>query len=275
MILRRVARPLLASVFISSGIQELRQKETHAEVMKPLLDKTVGPRADRIPQQVPTDPVTFVQIDGAIKTAAGAMLALGIFPRVASVLLLGTLVPSTAAGHPFWEEKDPQQRQQHTIHFLKNAGLAGGLLLAAADTAGKPSVGWRARRAASGVGHQVQGTAGSVQHSVGRAAGKAEHLAGRARGVTSGKAGKAAGKTGMLGGLTSGAATGKAGEFRGRASKAAGKAKGAVSGKAGELGGKAGKLAGKTGAMSGLAGVAGGKGKGKGKRGRRTLAMSR
>ena len=33
-------------------------------------------------------------------------------------------------------------------NFLKNAGLLGGLLLAAVDTEGKPSVGYRARRAA-------------------------------------------------------------------------------------------------------------------------------
>jgi hypothetical protein len=32
------------------------------------------------------------------------------------------------------------------MHFLKNLGLLGGLLLAAADTEGRPSIGWRAER---------------------------------------------------------------------------------------------------------------------------------
>jgi hypothetical protein len=34
------------------------------------------------------------------------------------------------------------------VHFFTNAGLGGGLLIAAADTGGRPSLGWRARRAA-------------------------------------------------------------------------------------------------------------------------------
>ena len=56
-------------------------------------------------------------------------------------------MPTTAAGHRFWEHEGAN-RQQQLIHFLKNVGLVGGLLIAAVDTEGKPSVGWRARRAA-------------------------------------------------------------------------------------------------------------------------------
>ena len=39
MILRRVARPLLASIFISGGINALRQKEAHTEAVRPWLHK--------------------------------------------------------------------------------------------------------------------------------------------------------------------------------------------------------------------------------------------
>jgi putative oxidoreductase len=52
------------------------------------------------------------------------------------------------AGHRFWEETDPAAKANQTIHFLKNVSLMGGLLLAAVDTAGKPSVAWRVRRQA-------------------------------------------------------------------------------------------------------------------------------
>ena len=55
-------------------------------------------------------------------------------------------MPTTLAGHRFWEEDDKQKRAQQQIHFLKNAGLLGGLILAAVDTEGKPSVAWRARQ---------------------------------------------------------------------------------------------------------------------------------
>jgi hypothetical protein len=35
-----------------------------------------------------------------------------------------------------------------SIHFLKNLAIFGGLLIAAADTAGRPSLAWRSRHAA-------------------------------------------------------------------------------------------------------------------------------
>ncbi len=58
-----------------------------------------------------------------------------------------TLVPTTAAGHRFWEVTDEQERAQQRIHFLKNLGMFGGLLIAAGDTEGRPSLAWRSRHA--------------------------------------------------------------------------------------------------------------------------------
>ncbi len=78
---------------------------------------------------------------------AGACLAAGWFPRLASLALAGTLVPTTAAGHRFWEAEDADRAQQR-IHFLKNLSMFGGLLIAAADTSGQPSLAWRARHGA-------------------------------------------------------------------------------------------------------------------------------
>jgi putative oxidoreductase len=55
-------------------------------------------------------------------------------------------VPTTLAGHPFWEKEDPADRRAHQIHFLKNIGMLGGLLLAAVDTEGRPSLRYRTGR---------------------------------------------------------------------------------------------------------------------------------
>ncbi|TWE14060.1 putative membrane protein YphA (DoxX/SURF4 family) [Prauserella muralis] len=197
MILRRVARPLLAAMFISGGINALRQAEGHAEAAKPLLDKTVGKQPESLPDQVPTDPVTLVRIDAAVKLVGGSLLAIGKLPRLSSLMLLGSLVPTTLAAHSFWEEKDSGRRQEQQIQFTKNLGLAGGLLLAAADTEGKPSVGWRARHAVRDASKQVQDTAESVQRTAGKTAGKASKKVGKAgkqAGALTGKAGKVTGK---------------------------------------------------------------------------------
>jgi hypothetical protein len=76
------------------------------------------------------------------------LLAIGKFRRLAALALIGSLIPTTLAGHRFWEEADEAKRAQQQIHFLKNLGLLGGLILAAVDTEGAPSLGWKARRRA-------------------------------------------------------------------------------------------------------------------------------
>ncbi|MGW9309113.1 DoxX family protein [Saccharomonospora azurea] len=226
MILRRVARPLLASIFIMGGVNMLRQKEGHIAVAKPFLDKaaekTVRRKAGESAESagsLPGDPVTMVQVDAAVKIAAGAMLSLGVLPRVASAMLLTSLVPTTLAAHAFWEEKEPEKRQEQLIEFLKNAGLAGGLLLAVVDTGGKPSLGWRARHAAEGATHQVQGAAGAMQRKAGMAATRTS-LATEKAAAKAAKVGTVAGaKAGKASGMVAGTAKGK-----GKAAKAAKKA---------------------------------------------------
>lgn len=148
MILRRVARPLLASIFIYGGIGALRDAQGHAKAVEPFLNDTFDKLEGVLPEGVPRDSVTLVKIDAGVKIGAGLAFATGRVPRLASFLLLGSLVPTTLAAHRFWDVKEPAERQQQTVQFFKNAGLAGGLLLATADTSGKPSLGWRARRGA-------------------------------------------------------------------------------------------------------------------------------
>lgn len=137
----RIARPLLAAVFVNSGIDTLRNP---------------GPRvamAESIPSQVteslPVDDTEqLVKCNAGVQVVAGLLLALGRFPRLAAAALAGSLVPTTLAGHSFWEEDDPAARAQQQTQFLKNVGILGGLVLAMFDTEGEPSVAWRTKKAA-------------------------------------------------------------------------------------------------------------------------------
>ena len=140
---RRVARPMLATVFISSGIDTLRDPGPKADMAQPVAE----PLADS-PAPLPDDTDQLVKINAVVQVVAGGLLAVGRLRRLAASALAVSLVPTTMAGHRFWEEEDPQARAQQQIHFLKNVGLCGGLLLAAFDTEGAPSLGWRARRTA-------------------------------------------------------------------------------------------------------------------------------
>jgi uncharacterized membrane protein YphA (DoxX/SURF4 family) len=134
-------------VFISSGVAALRDTEKHAKqaapVVEPVLDRATGV----LPLEQPPSTTTLVQIDASVKIGAGVLLALGKAPRLAATALAGSLVPTTLARHRFWEEADPVERANQQVHFLQNLGLLGGLLLASADTEGKPSLAWRAKRA--------------------------------------------------------------------------------------------------------------------------------
>jgi putative oxidoreductase len=155
-ILRRVARPLLAATFVYGGINVLKNTQAHAKTAEPFLADAFDKLEGIVPEQVPRDPATLVRIDAAVKIGAGLAFAAGKAPRLTSALLLGSLIPTTLAAHSFWTFQDPAEKQKQQIQFLKNAGLAGGLLIAVGDTAGKPSIGWRARRVAKDAGHGAE-----------------------------------------------------------------------------------------------------------------------
>jgi putative oxidoreductase len=149
-LVRRLARPCLATMFITGGLDSLR----HPAPKTPAADPIAPRIAARLPY-LPEDTEQLVRINGAVQVGAGLMLALGRFPRVSSALLAGSLVPTTLAGHRFWDEQDETKRAQQRIHFFKNLSMLGGLMLAAVDTEGRPGLAWRAQHAAH---HATTGT---------------------------------------------------------------------------------------------------------------------
>lgn len=146
---RLVARPMLASIFLVGGVNALRNTPTSAAKAKPVVDRLV-PMAQRVAPQapVPTDPETLVRINAGVQIGAALALATGRAPRLSAAVLAASMVPTTAAGHRFWEVDDPAQRTQQQLHFFKNVSVVGGLVIAAGDTDGSPGMAWRARRAA-------------------------------------------------------------------------------------------------------------------------------
>lgn len=197
MFVRRIARPLLSAVFISQGIDALRNPGGRARIAEPVIDlidrEVVQPAAQKVaagaaqladdaasstadvaeghPDEVTrnlagaassmaddaAEPArrvaiggldledeAYVRINGAVQVGAGVLLALGRAPRLASVALAASIVPTTLAGHRFWELEGDERHEQQ-VHFLKNASLLGGLILAAVDTEGQPGLAWKAR----------------------------------------------------------------------------------------------------------------------------------
>jgi putative oxidoreductase len=166
MLVRRIARPLLASTFVFGGIDTLRNPQSRVAGAQPVVEKITEQADKQLPVQVPRDVEQWVKIDAGVKVGAGVLFSLGRLPRLSALALAVSIVPTTLAGHRFWEAEGATKQAQ-LIHFLKNLGLLGGLLLAAVDTEGKPSVGYRARRAAK---KAAEGTEKGIEKAQKRAA---------------------------------------------------------------------------------------------------------
>jgi uncharacterized membrane protein YphA (DoxX/SURF4 family) len=118
---------MLASIFAIQGYATLRDPGRVAARAEPVVRQLA---AAGVPL-VPASTEDAVRLNGAVQVGAAALLAAGWWPRLAALALAGTLVPTTLAGHPFWEIEDPQERAAQRIHFLKNVAMLGGLLIAA------------------------------------------------------------------------------------------------------------------------------------------------
>jgi uncharacterized membrane protein YphA (DoxX/SURF4 family) len=182
---RRAARAALAASFVSGGIDQIRNPQPKAGPASPI----AKPIADRIPQ-LPNDPESLVKIDGAIKVVGGLGLVFGPFARPAALLLAGSMVPTTLAGHRFWETTDPEQKVSDKVEFFKNVSLLGGLLIAALDTGGRPSIPWVAGKAVHGAAETVGEAAGTVGSGVSGATGALAGAATAVGGAVAGGAGK-------------------------------------------------------------------------------------
>lgn len=104
---------LLAAMFISGGADAFLHPE---------------PRAAKAANVGVPDAHSAAVLNGALMLVGGTLLALDIAPKLAALILAGTLIPTTYVGHRFWEEQNAGNRKNQQIHFLKNLAMIGGLL---------------------------------------------------------------------------------------------------------------------------------------------------
>ena len=144
---RLIARPMLASIFVVGATTALKSTSGPAAKADPVTSRLV-PLARKAGIPLPEDPETLVKLNAGVQIGAGLALATGRLPRLSAAVLAASLVPTTAAGHRFWESDDDATRTQQRLHFFKNVALVGGLIIAAGDTEGRPGLAWRTRHAA-------------------------------------------------------------------------------------------------------------------------------
>jgi putative oxidoreductase len=115
---RVAARWLLAPIFVISGSEVFAEPSARAA------------KADAL--GIP-NPELATRANAAFMAVAGVALGLGIAPRLVATGLIVSLIPTTVAGHAFWEEQNPKTAAAQRVQFLKNLGLMGGLLLVATE----------------------------------------------------------------------------------------------------------------------------------------------
>lgn len=154
--IRKIARPMLASVYVIDGVETLLNPAGHKEAADSVLKKVraLTPREYR--GFLPKSPETAAQIVAATKAGAGASFAIGKFPRLSATLLAATALPTIVGRHAFWEAEDDDEKSRRRTGALTDLGLAGGVLLATVDNDGKPDLKWRAQHAAQAAQKNVK-----------------------------------------------------------------------------------------------------------------------
>lgn len=137
--IRRIARAALASYFVNEAAKAFTTTKKQAEEAAPFVEFVSRESGNK----VPNNPELFVQGQGALMGVAGGALALGKLPRLSAALLAPTVGANAYMHEAFWAEKDPAVRARKQSNFFRTLAIVGGVLLAAADTAGKPGLAWR------------------------------------------------------------------------------------------------------------------------------------
>lgn len=126
-VLRTAARVLTGSTYAILGWEAARTPGQRVEMAAPTLTSV------RKIVPLPVDDELIVRGNGAAQAIGGALLALGVCPRASAAILAASLIPTTLAGHSYWNLEDPTARKLQRVQFQKNLAMLGGLTFAYVD----------------------------------------------------------------------------------------------------------------------------------------------
>ncbi|WP_347107844.1 DoxX family membrane protein [Paenarthrobacter sp. S56] len=168
-VIRFLARPMLATSFVITGLDKLKNADDTARQLSPVLRRA----SESLPFK--TDEKVLARVIGGAQLGAGALLGLGKLSRLAATVLALTSALNT---YVEWRSADistKEGRSDRKAQLLKNITLTGGVLLASVDTAGRPSLAWRAEHLAADArkvtGKQIKKADKAVRKAVDNAVG--------------------------------------------------------------------------------------------------------
>ncbi|MFV8381021.1 DoxX family protein [Corynebacterium hindlerae] len=154
--IRKIARPMLASAFIASGADMVVNSDEHREGTQEMLAKLRAVVPNEYAKYLPKDADTVTKALGGAQAASASLLAIGKAPRLSSAVLAAITVPTMLSRYAFWETQDAKEKLDRRNGLITNTALLGGLMIASADTQGKPGLAWRAEHATKVANKKIQ-----------------------------------------------------------------------------------------------------------------------
>lgn len=168
-LVRGIGRLLLGGFFIVQGAKAVKEPaqfataaEPIAERFVPLAQRTLPPEASAY---VPEDPETLVRLNGALSVLGGLGMATGISRRGGAYLAAASMVPHVLAADP--RGTTPAEKSAARSLFVRNLALLGAALVVSQDTAGQPSLLWRAADTRQRLAREADRTAKFVARETG------------------------------------------------------------------------------------------------------------
>lgn len=141
--LRRIARPLLATWFIADGLSAAKHPQEHVELSRAPINRVVT--------AVGKEPLTDSQLRNVVRAEGVATVFLGLglgfskTPRTCGLILAALSLPHVLVTAPVGPSELP--RTQRYGIFAQKLGALGAALLVSGDTGGKPSLAYRVNKA--------------------------------------------------------------------------------------------------------------------------------
>ncbi|HAP96913.1 DoxX family membrane protein [Cutibacterium acnes] len=168
-IIRGLGRTMFASYFIVKGTNSAMKPDSFVEDAAPVVDRLLPVVQHALPASIsahiPEDTKTLVRATGAAQAFGGLGMATGLARRAGAGVVAATMVPHVLASIPDKTSPKDERTAARSV-LLRNVALLGGAMMASRDTAGHPSLAWRAadtqRRVSSAASGQRKAITSSV-----------------------------------------------------------------------------------------------------------------
>lgn len=142
-LIRKFARPVLASGFVLSGVERLRDSEPN-EHLGSIIDLAI--KAYPAASVLKGNERLVGQALAGTQIAAAGLFALGKAPRVASAVLLSTGALNAYVEYRGAKANTKEEKSARRNKALTNLSLLGAAAITTVDRDGSPSVAWRASK---------------------------------------------------------------------------------------------------------------------------------